>query len=142
MVPLLDRARRAGGKPARGPRRGHGVRPNDLLEDQLADPALPRIEVGCDVVEYLGTEANLLFTVGVPPVGDVAQVDDEDVAAAPPGQTRFTARLGRITPANPGQPLRLAVDVDRLYFFDAVSHETLLTPSDLAPAGDGAAAVG
>jgi multiple sugar transport system ATP-binding protein len=113
-----------------------GVRPADLLEDQRADPALPRIEVRCDVVEYLGTEANVLFTLDVPPVGDAAQVEDGDdpAAAGPRGRTRFAARLGRTSTARAGQPVRLAVDVERLYFFDVASRETLLTPSDLPPA--------
>jgi multiple sugar transport system ATP-binding protein len=119
-----------------------GVRPTDLLDDQRSDPALPRIEVRCDVVEYLGTEANLLFTLDVPPVDDVAHADEgDDLPAGPDGQTRFAARLGRATTARAGELVRLAVDVDRLYFFDAASRETLLTPSDITPAGADASLV-
>jgi multiple sugar transport system ATP-binding protein len=114
-----------------------GIRPTDLLDDQRADPALPRIDVDCDVVEYLGTEANVLFTLDVPPVGDAATVAEGD-AAGLRGATRFTARLGRTTTARTGQPARLAVDVDRLHFFDATSHEALLAPADAPQPAAGA----
>ena len=111
-----------------------GVRPTDLLEDERADASLPRIEVTCDVVEYLGTEANLIFELDVPPVEGAAPASDEgdeDVPRAG-GGTRCTARVGRTTTASAGERTRLAVDVERLYFFDAAGGETLVTPSGVA----------
>ena len=99
-----------------------GIRPTDLLEDQQAAEALPRIEVVCDVVEYLGTEANVLFRFDALPVEGIA----------PEVDTRFTARVGRATTARAGERVRLAVDVGRLYFFDAATGGTLVSPSDIA----------
>jgi multiple sugar transport system ATP-binding protein len=115
-----------------------GVRPTDLLEDARADPALPRIEVPCDVVEYLGTEANVLFHLDVAPVDSAAPVSDEghEPPVGASSETRLTARVARGTAARAGERVRLAVDVDRLYFFDAETSDTLVTPSSV----EGAAA--
>jgi len=104
-----------------------GIRPSDLLDGRQADPALPRIEVTCDVVEYLGTEANLLFSVNARQIrGALA---DEDQEADPnASRARLTARVGRASGARPGDRLKLAVDVERLYFFDADTQLTIHAP--------------
>jgi multiple sugar transport system ATP-binding protein len=104
-----------------------GIRPGDLLEDRQADPALPRIEVTCDVVEYLGTEANLLFSVNARPAkGALAGEGDEADPNA--SRARLTARVGRAFGARPGDRVRLAVDIERLYFFDADTQLTIRAP--------------
>ena len=103
-----------------------GIRPSDLLDGRQADPALPRIEVTCDVVEYLGTEANLLFSVNARQTrGALA---DEDEEADPNAKARLTARVGRASDARPGDRVQLAVDVERLYFFDADTQLTIRAP--------------
>jgi multiple sugar transport system ATP-binding protein len=108
-----------------------GIRPSDLLDGRQADPALPRIEVTCDVVEYLGTEANLLFSVNARQTrGALA---DEDEEADPNAGARLTARVGRASGARPGGRVQLAVDVERLYFFDADTQLTIRAPGREAP---------
>jgi multiple sugar transport system ATP-binding protein len=103
-----------------------GIRPSDLLDGRQADRALPRIEVTCDVVEYLGTEANLLFSVNARQTrGALA---DEDEEADPNANARLTARVGRASGARPGDRVQLAVDVERLYFFDADTQLTIRAP--------------
>ena len=103
-----------------------GIRPSDLLDGRQADPALPRIEVTCDGVEYLGTEANLLFSVNARQTrGALA---DEDEEADPNAKARLTARVGRASDARPGDRVQLAVDVERLYFFDADTQLTIRAP--------------
>ena len=103
-----------------------GIRPSDLLDGRQADRALPRIEVTCDVVEYLGTEANLLFSVNARQTrGALA---DEDEEADPDAGARLTARVGRASGARPGDRVQLAVDVERLYFFDADTQLTIRAP--------------
>jgi multiple sugar transport system ATP-binding protein len=103
-----------------------GIRPSDLLDGRQADRALPRIEVTCDVVEYLGTEANLLFSVNARQTrGALA---DEDEEADPNAKARLTARVGRASDARPGDRVQLAVDVERLYFFDADTQLTIRAP--------------
>src|SRR4029077_8403945 len=78
-----------------------GIRPSDLLDARHADPALPRIEVTCDVVEYLGTEANLLFSVNARQARGAVADEDED-ADPNSSRARLTARVGRASGARPG----------------------------------------
>jgi multiple sugar transport system ATP-binding protein len=110
-----------------------GVRPGDLLDGRQADPALPRIEVTCDVVEYLGTEANLLFSVNAPQARGALADEDED-ADPNASRARLTARVGRASGARPGDRVQLAVDVERLYFFDADTQQTIRAPGRQAAA--------
>ena len=101
-----------------------GIRPSDLLDGSQADPALPRIEVTCDVVEYLGDRSE-------PPVlGQRASrrggfADEDEDADPSSGRARLTARVGRASGVRPGDRVQLAVDVERLYFFDAQTHLTI-----------------
>jgi multiple sugar transport system ATP-binding protein len=104
-----------------------GIRPSDLLDGRQADPALPRIEVTCDVVEYLGTEANLLFSVNARRAKGALAGEDED-ADPSASRARLTARVARASGARPGDRVRLAVDVERLYFFDADTQLTIRAP--------------
>ncbi len=104
-----------------------GIRPSDLLDGRQADPALPRIEVTCDVVEYLGTEANLLFSVNARRAKGALAGEDED-ADPSASRARLTARVGRASGARPGDRVRLAVDVERLYFFAADTQLTIRAP--------------
>jgi len=109
-----------------------GIRPSDLLDDRQADPALPRIEVTCDVVEYLGTEANLLFSINARQARGALADEDED-ADPKANRARLTARVGRASGARPGSRVQLAVDIDRLYFFDADTQLTIRAPGQQAP---------
>jgi multiple sugar transport system ATP-binding protein len=104
-----------------------GIRPSDLLDGRQADPGLPRIEVTCDVVEYLGTEANLLFSVNARQAKGALAGEDED-ADPSDSRARLTARVGRASGVRAGDRVRLAVDVERLYFFDADTQLTLRAP--------------
>jgi multiple sugar transport system ATP-binding protein len=104
-----------------------GIRPSDLLDGRQADRALPRIEVTCDVVEYLGTEANLLFSVNAP-AARAGLAGEDDEADLNVGGARLTARVGRAFSARPGDRVQLAVDVERLYFFDADTQLTIRAP--------------
>ncbi len=104
-----------------------GIRPGDLLDARQADPALPRIEVTCDVVEYLGTEANVLFSLDARQGEGGFSGEDEDSEHST-GRARLTARVGRASGIRPGDRVPLAVDVERLYFFDAQTHLTIRSP--------------
>ena len=104
-----------------------GIRPSDLLDGRQADRTLPRIEVTCDVVEYLGTEANLLFSVNARQARGALADEDED-ADPNASRARLTARVGRASGARPGDRVQLAVDVERLYFFDADTQLTIRAP--------------
>jgi len=108
--------------PVSGGRQGRfvvGIRPEAFEDAAFADPSLPRIDVGVEVVEELGAETHVIFSVDAAPV-DVSgarEADEEDVILGE-AQTHFTARVDPQTTARPGQPLRLAVDPSRFHYFD------------------------
>jgi multiple sugar transport system ATP-binding protein len=98
-----------------------GIRPEAFEDAGFADPSLPRIDVQVEVVEELGADTHVLFSVAAPRV-DVSEVreatGDEDATLAAVEGSLFTARVDPGTSARPGAPLRLAVDPSRFHYFD------------------------
>ena len=101
-----------------------GIRPSDFEDaDVWRDERLPVIEVTADVVEDLGTEAHVLFSVDAPPV-QVEGVDEDPEAGAPiplvaaEGTSVFTAAVDARTAARIGSTVRLSVNPARFHFFD------------------------
>jgi multiple sugar transport system ATP-binding protein len=98
-----------------------GIRPEAFEDDAFADPSLPRIDVRVEVVEELGADTHVLFSVAAPrvEVSDVrAAAGDDDATLAAVEGSLFTARVDPGTSARPGAPLRLAVDPSRFHYFD------------------------
>jgi multiple sugar transport system ATP-binding protein len=115
-----------------------GIRPSDFEDASLAhNPDLPVIEVVVDVIEELGSEVHLLFTVAAAPVAadvrraaadaekgdDVLLVHDDDHA----NRTPFTARVSAATTGRPGKTVRLTVDPEAFHFFDPATGASLAT---------------
>jgi multiple sugar transport system ATP-binding protein len=107
-----------------------GVRPTSFAPaGAAADPGWPRMRVRVDVVEQLGAECNLLFTLDAPPVasdevkaaigGDSGA--DEGTLLADDRRARFTARIQGRAPVPSGGTVELAVDPTQLHLFDAES---------------------
>jgi multiple sugar transport system ATP-binding protein len=101
-----------------------GIRPSDFEDaDVWRDERLPVIEVTAEVVEDLGSEAHVLFTVEAPPV-QVEGVDEDPEAGAPiplvaaEGTSVFTAAVDARTAARSGRGARLSVSPARFHFFD------------------------
>jgi multiple sugar transport system ATP-binding protein len=98
-----------------------GIRPEAFEDAAFADPSLPRIDVKVEVVEELGADTHVLFSVAAPRV-EVTEVreaaGDEDATLATVEGSLFTARVDPGTSARPGAPLRLAVDPSRFHYFD------------------------
>ena len=101
-----------------------GIRPSDFEDAQVwRDERLPVIVVTADVVEDLGTEAHVLFTVEAPPVQVEGVADDPEAGALIPlvaaeGTSVFTAAVDARTRARAGGRVRLSVDPARFHFFD------------------------
>jgi multiple sugar transport system ATP-binding protein len=98
-----------------------GIRPEAFEDGAFADPSLPRMDVTVAVVEELGADTHVLFSVAEPrvEVSEVrAAVGDEDATLGAVEGSLFTARVDPATAARPGQPLRLAVDPSRFHYFD------------------------
>jgi multiple sugar transport system ATP-binding protein len=106
-----------------------GIRPEAFEDGAFADPSLPRIDVKVEVVEELGADTHVLFSVAAPRV-EVSEVHaatgEEDAVLAAVEGSLFTARVDPGTSAKPGTTLRLAVDPSRFHYFDP---ETGLRPS-------------
>jgi multiple sugar transport system ATP-binding protein len=109
-----------------------GIRPEDLEDRSLArDAAEERtLSVVCDIREDMGSEVYAHFNVKGDPVASeevaealvVDSLEDEEARFAAErargSGVSFVGRLDRATAAKEGEPLELAVDVDRLHFFD------------------------
>src|SRR4051812_34642668 len=119
------------GSPLAGLRRRAilGIRPTDFeLVTPLTDPALPRMRVAVDVVEKLGSESHLIFSVDAPRVSaDAVQAArdaegaDEGVLLADDQRSEFTARIDGRQSVDPGATVELAVDHRALHAFDSDS---------------------
>ncbi len=100
-----------------------GMRPSDLEDaDVWRADELPAIEVRADVIEELGSEVNVLFTIDAPPVKTeetiaAASDEGEELALIAEG-CQFTARVDARTACRAGGSIRLSVDPARFHFFD------------------------
>jgi multiple sugar transport system ATP-binding protein len=106
-----------------------GIRPESFEDAAFASPRLPRIEVEVAVVEDLGADAHVIFTLDAPrldsdEIRDAVEGEDEALIADD-DRALLTARVDPRTEARPGQRLTLAVDPSRFHFFDAESGERI-----------------
>jgi multiple sugar transport system ATP-binding protein len=105
-----------------------GIRPSDLEDaDVWRDASLPTIEVVADVIEELGSEINVLFTVDAPRLAAedaiAATVEEGEDADLVPlgdqeGRAMFCARVDPRSGVRPGNPIRLSCDPRRFHYFD------------------------
>jgi len=103
-----------------------GIRPAEFEDASFADPGWARMLVTANVIEELGSEIHVIFTLDAPPVHHpsisdaVASGDDADEAAAvlAGGKSLWTARVAARSNVRPGQPIELAVHTSNLQFFD------------------------
>ena len=106
-----------------------GIRPTDFAHAETADADLPRIRVRPEVVEDLGSEHHVIFTLDAPRVvaeavraaadeGDEGKLFAEDRAV-------FTAVIDARRPIATGEELELAIDYRRLHFFDPATNLSL-----------------
>jgi multiple sugar transport system ATP-binding protein len=99
-----------------------GIRPEAFEDAAFAESSLPRIGVKVDVVEELGADTHVLFSVAEPRVeaSEVrAAAGEEDTQLGTVEGSLFTARVDPGTSARPGAPLQLAVDPSRFHYFDS-----------------------
>jgi multiple sugar transport system ATP-binding protein len=117
-------------RPARSGRVVLGVRPEAFADGAGAPPQLPRIEAVVEVVEELGADTHVFFSVDAArPALEVGAAERDDVSLLADANTLFTARVDpRFAPA-PGTRVELAVDTMRLHFFDPVGGAALPTRS-------------
>jgi multiple sugar transport system ATP-binding protein len=110
-----------------------GIRPTSFTLAGDADPGWPRLTAQVDVVEQLGAESNLLFTVDAPPVATEAvkaaiggeSGADEGRLLVEDRRGRFTARIFERVRLAGGDRVELAIDPSQLHLFDLDSGEAL-----------------
>jgi multiple sugar transport system ATP-binding protein len=119
------------GSPLAGQRRQVilGIRPTGFSPAAVdGQPALMAVPT---IIEELGDERHVIFEVDAPRVdtdATRAAVDAEtadDALLVPVEKARFTVRLPADVPVGVGEPLRLGVQPDRLYFFDPETGDAL-----------------
>jgi multiple sugar transport system ATP-binding protein len=112
-----------------------GVRPSDFEDGRLAEAGWARLTVTADVVEELGSEVHIIFTMDTPPVQHasisdaMAGPDDDTAITLNLGKSLWTARAAARSRVGPGQKLELAVDTSSLHYFDPVSGEAVSLPT-------------
>jgi multiple sugar transport system ATP-binding protein len=102
-----------------------GIRPTDFEHGAIAEPNLPRIGVQPEVVEDLGSEQHVIFTIEAQRVSAEAvraatetQTDDEGKLFADDQRAVFTACLDTRRVVAPGTNFELAIDHKACHFFD------------------------
>jgi ABC-type sugar transport system ATPase subunit len=106
-----------------------GLRPTAF--SLAAGNGWPTISAVPSVVEDLGDERYVVFDIDAPRVdtdATRAAIDAttaDDALLIPEDKARSTARLPADAPVTVGQPLSLAINPDRLHFFDPESGATL-----------------
>jgi multiple sugar transport system ATP-binding protein len=102
-----------------------GIRPEDIEDASLARNGGSTFGVEVDIREDMGSEVFAHFAVKGDPVHTqevLEAMEEDDVSGAVRERMRkgvpFIARLDRGTRAREGEPLQLAVETERLHFFD------------------------
>jgi multiple sugar transport system ATP-binding protein len=104
-----------------------GVRPEDIEDASFVPHAeAPSVlEATMALTEPMGAEVVAHFEVDAPPVKAKEIQELTTDVKRESDRTTFTARLNPRTTATDGQALKLAVDVNRLYFFGPATGETI-----------------
>jgi multiple sugar transport system ATP-binding protein len=105
-----------------------GIRPSDFEDATLGHAGRETMRVTAGVVEELGSEIMMIFTIDAPHVEHAAlaqaaeasedEDEDEATAALADGKSLWTARVSKESRVRHGEPLELAVDTRYLQFFD------------------------
>jgi multiple sugar transport system ATP-binding protein len=92
-----------------------GLRP-EHLPAEAADSTGPKLSGEVDLVEALGSELVVHFTIDAHRVIAEGAVDQDEAAAVRSGEG--VARVAAKTPVKPGDQMTFAVDIDEMKFFD------------------------
>jgi multiple sugar transport system ATP-binding protein len=97
-----------------------GIRPEHLSVVAAGDGAGQSLVADVELVEALGNEQLLHFSIDAPPFEDDAElvVDDETAPAEGLGAAASIARVDPGASVSSGSRVTLAVDVGKLHFFD------------------------
>jgi multiple sugar transport system ATP-binding protein len=108
-----------------------GIRPEAFEDAAFSSDSLPQFEVEVEVLEELGADAYVFFSVDAKQVviEDARSDEGEEettLLAEDRDRSLFSARVNPRTDARVGDRIRITVDPSRLYFFSSESGESLL----------------
>jgi multiple sugar transport system ATP-binding protein len=108
-----------------------GIRPGDFEDSRVAAASSNgnTLDAEVDVVEALGAESFVHFTIDVPPVitPDIEELlaDTEAEPASLGDSSRFTARVSADVVVEDGDRITLAVDTSKVHLFDPATGDRL-----------------
>jgi multiple sugar transport system ATP-binding protein len=107
-----------------------GIRPTDFEHSSPSDPSWPRLRVVPDVVEDLGSEHHVIFTLDAPRVAvdavrAAADAGGEEGKLFADDRAVFTASLDDSQRVAGGAAVELALNPHRLHFFEPESGRRL-----------------
>jgi multiple sugar transport system ATP-binding protein len=114
-----------------------GIRPEAFEDASFSDASLPAVDVQVLVLEELGSDSHVIFSIDAPRVEAEelrAAADNEDEALLLDDRAVWNARVASKSEARPGASLRLTVDPGRLYFFDPATGASLTAAASVAAA--------
>ncbi len=101
-----------------------GVRPEDLADATIGAPGGNRIRASAELIEALGSDLLVHFSIDAP----AAVVQSSDSLQEIKAGTRGSRAVARFTPKSHvrlGQEIEVAVDTERLHFFDPESGDAI-----------------
>jgi multiple sugar transport system ATP-binding protein len=104
-----------------------GIRPESFEDAAAGRRGLPTLQVMPVVVEELGSDEHVFFTVDAPNIATEGRRSAEEATLLAEEQALFSARVDARTGARVGQPLQLTVDPSRFHFFDPETGSSLLS---------------
>jgi multiple sugar transport system ATP-binding protein len=104
-----------------------GIRPECFGDAAFAPAGLPTVDVHVDVLEDVGADAYVHFTVEAPRItAEALEASEDEATILAESSSLLTARVDPRTRARPGAALALAVDPARFHFFDAQTGANLV----------------
>ena len=103
-----------------------GIRPERFEEIAYAPDAPAAIDAHVEVLEEIGSEAHVYFSVDAPRISAESLEADDDATMLAESKSLFNARLDPRAPVAVGDTIRLAVDPSRFHFFDPETGATLM----------------
>jgi multiple sugar transport system ATP-binding protein len=111
-----------------------GIRPESFEEAAFAPDARATMDVHVEVVEEIGSEAHVYFSVEAPRISAESLEADDDATILEESRSLFNARVDARARISVGDSVRLAVDPARFHFFDPVTGSSLTSDPDETPA--------
>ncbi len=107
-----------------------GIRPEAFEEATFAPDASATIEAHVEVLEEVGSEGHVYFSVDAPRISAESLEAEDDATILAESESLFNARVDPRAPIRVGDTIRLAVDASRFHFFDRETGSSLM---DRAP---------